>query len=359
MTRIAYCRLLLPLLLAGCSDPTAIEKFAQSSPPAAQFHALILDYPGLIAQNAYLGGMTSNTRGAGDESRRIVQYCAGIDVLDKLHAAMVAYMHMLEVAATAGIAPASKQSSTADASAGTRADLAPPAVVSPGPPDRGETCPPAIMPVSTTQALSASAALGGPAPAAGMAVTAQGISTDLQKLAEQDGQLHITAADANAAGDLVLLVQDAVTTYLREQAVRNLLDQGHEPFIQAVGIETQVIRIVQQKAASTAQSVSSDLQSGAASVMRKDAASKQAGQLLGTLLLLDIADGRLTTPGDDQEIAAAAGAYLVALTRLQQAFEAIYSRSSSGEPVLTAASWKQIQPLISDVEQAYSALGKL
>jgi hypothetical protein len=356
MNRFAYCRLVLPLLIAGCSDPTAIAKFSQSSPPAAQFHALILDYPGLIAQGAYLGGMTIDAGSAGGEAGQVASYCANIAVLDTLHAAMVAYMNMLEVASTAGIAPASRQASTASASTGAKAKVAPPGAPASSLPVEDETCPPAIMPVSLARAFSASAS-GGSAFATGAGVTAQGISTDLQNLGQESNQLHITAADANAAGGLVVLVRDAVTTDLRERAVRNLLDQGYDPFTAAVGIETQVIGIVRRKAEADAQDVSSDLQSSAASLMRTDAVSRQAGQTQGTRLLLGIADGKLTTPKDDQDIAAAATAYLVALARLQQAFEAIHGRSSRGEPVLTAARWTQIQSPISDVEQAYSAIG--
>ncbi len=91
-------------LVAGCTDPTAVQKFAQSAPPAASYHALLLNYANLPAEEAGLARLEPipNTDRIAKDIAETTRRCGQLLPLDNLHAAMIGYMAALGALATTG-----------------------------------------------------------------------------------------------------------------------------------------------------------------------------------------------------------------------------------------------------------------
>jgi hypothetical protein len=341
MTRFAIF-LAYPLLLAGCVDPGAVQKFAQLAPPAAQFHTLVLDYPALQTEFVAFNNVATNV-GSNVQVPAFAQaFCAHIAALDQMHAGMVNYMNALGAAATSGAAVKS--------TAGTAGGSGTPAAASPQAP-----CPPATLPMPAVATASPPAAAAAPASQSAAAT----LGSDLQAFAKAVPDLHITANDASAASAVITLFQDAATTYLREQAVRDALREGHDSFMAAVAIETKVIGYVASDAQLYASSLTSDVRGISRVVPTSNPTVGLLSASVTARLALALTTGQIASPNDALAVQAAAQSYVTALNKLQQAYVALYQTSSSGGSILTSATWTTLQPLFTDVQNAYTALEKL
>lgn len=347
-TAAASSVLAVMLLLAGCADPTAVQKFAQSAPPVAQFEALLLDYPGLETQVPQVESILQRKQVAAPPSTEVTSFCSAIPALVQMHMAMVSYMSALGAAATAGttLKPASPGGGASNPGKTAAPPEAPSVAQSP--------CPPTTMPVAVAAQLSTTSAA---APtAAGQALTASALSTDIQKLDKAFPKLGISEADADAASSLVILIQDAATSYLRERAVRKALQQGHDAFLAAVKIENSVIGyLLTHNYASSLQADVSSL-----SLSAEEPGSQRAGLDTATKLMLAVSPiGPFANPQQVQGIQDSAQAYLTVLDNLQKAYVKLYETSAEGGDVLTPATLKNIQQQLTDLANAYAALSKL
>ncbi len=269
---------------------------------------------------------------------------------------MVAYMNALGAAATAGTTLQTPNASPGNA--GTSAVQN--AATSPGTSGSQQTpCPPKTMPVIAVGQTASSTGPGAAAPAAAQTLTASALSTDLQNLSKAIPGVKISTNDANAASTLVALIQDAATTYLREQAVRGALKQGHDSFPAAVNIEEAAISYVQEQSQSYVSDLNGELGQASVRMASPQQRIQSEGQTTATRFLLAFARGDIPAPQQAQDIAAAAQTYLSALDSLLKAYSKLSDASAGGNDVLTAATWKDIQPLLTDVGNAYAALNKL
>jgi hypothetical protein len=208
--------------------------------------------------------------------------------------------------------------------------------------------------------VSLATSSGSPAAAAAQAaggVTATTLSSDLQKLDKAVPGLKITTPDANAAAGLIILLQDVFTAASRETAVREALQKGQQSFPSALKIERAVISAVQVQANGYADDMQAQLANAAQTLNAPQL--QTTGLLRATRLLLAINDGQLITPAQANAIAAAASDYVTILDGLDKAFTTLSQNAANSKNVLTAATWNDIQPILSDVENAYSTLSKL
>jgi hypothetical protein len=371
--------LVIPLLMAGCSDPTAVQKFAQSAPPASDFHTLLVGYDALPMQLAVLDKITL----AGVASKNLPielaaarteteRRCGQVATLDRLHAAMTGYMTALGNLATAGT---TSGSSMPPAVAGTAPSpaTAPTAIGAAGGPS---ACPP--MPFAAASAAGASptamsatavspAAAPGPAgahAAAAPAAPAAGgtsLTTSLQALAKE---YKFSQADATAAGGLVTLAVDAATLWLREQALRTALGQPYQDgFLAAIRIERSVIQWNLVGVGGSPTDLDTYQNNLAAELSNLDGLvakhDPQDASLPTTLLLLATLRGEIMSPKETIILRNAATAYLAALDGLQKAYTTLTDTAAKGDRVLTQAMWTKLQQPLTDVANAYAALSKL
>lgn len=397
MHRLAAVFLLISFL-AGCADPAAIQKFAQSAPPADGFHALLVDYANLPVQQQAVAGIIS-TGGQGTPADVAAAQaisdtrCGQIPALEKMHADLVGYMNALGALATAGTSStsaasgkspgASAQSSAAPLSgAGTQTSAAPsantPGVV-PGP------CQPASGAGSRSPATAASAAaskapaagktssgtgtalaaVAGAAPAGGAPAANSSLSTALQKFAKTfKGGTVISQNEAGAAGSIIQLVADAATTLLREQALRDALAKNHDAFLAAIAVEQAVIQFGLLPAGSSDPGELAAYNSTLAQTLNRISAlnggrNQGYANVATSYLLLAIVNDNILTPSQTANIRKAAQDYRTALTKLAQAFNTLSDTSLSGGKILTPDMWTMINPLLTDAGNAYTALSKL
>lgn len=337
--------------LAACSDPAAVQNFAASAPPAAGFHALMTDYAALPLQRAELdrialaGTTVSVPASEGDAAtQQTARLCAQAVALERMHAAMIAYMSILGDLATSGVG---------SAGGGARPTAA-------QPPALGDPCSP----------LPSSAAAGTPpqdgeparpAPALGNAPTGS-LTSGLEGFASAYPQLGISLAQADAAGSLATLAIDAASLGLREAALRAAFVSGHDGFLAAIHIERSVV----SWGLSCMPGAPSDLTdyrdnlSGLLSRLRGYAAANdRRTAALSAWLQLDLLQDRLLPPAQVTAICAAAQNYDAALASLRTAYLTLYQAAIHGTGLLTPAMRTRLQPILGDVQTAYGALRKL
>ena len=326
------------LFIAGCADSTAVQKFAKTAPPEAQYDALLLDHAGMLALEPVVSAIqTQKPIDMSKAPASATTFCSNVPALAKSHTALIAYMKSLGDAATAGttLVPASTYKPPAVSAAEAKA----------------ATCPPTFIPVDVS---TASAAAGGSGTTGKALVTAADLSTDLQNT--KSIGIRISAADADAAAALILLIENAATAAARDAAVKADLDQGRAGFKATVSIETQVMGYVSDEADSYRASLNHLRQSVENGI--GSARPSSVAQSIGVrFLMASYPAGPLANADQANQISSAAKAYVKALKNISDAFDKIDSAATSGN-ALTAATWTTIQPLIDEALAAYQDLAK-
>jgi hypothetical protein len=344
----------------------------------------LVDYANLPVQQQAVAGLIS-TGGKGapadvTEAKSISdQRCAQIPALEKMHADMVAYMNALGALATAGTTStpaASGSSSGAQASAAASASAAgvvpgpcqPPGVAgnpNPATAAPGTTSKATPAPAAASGAGTALTALAGALPPAGGQAASASLSTDLQNFAKAfKGGTAISQNEAGAAGSIIQLVADSATTLLREQALRSALAKNHDAFLAAISVEQAVIQFGLLPTGSSDPGELAVYDRTLAQTMNRISAlnggrNQGYANVATSYLLLAVVNGNILTSAQTANIRQAAQDYQTALTKLAQAFNTLSDTSLSGGKILTPDMWTAINPLLTDVENAYTALSKL
>ena len=327
------------LLIAGCADSTAVQNFAKTAPPEAQYRALLLDHASMLALEPVVSAIqTQRPIEMGRVPASATTFCSNVPALARSHTALIAYIKFLGDAATAGTTMVPASTYRPPAAPATKAKLAP--------------CPPPSIPVDVS---TASAAVAGSVAVEKAPVTAAELSTDLQNI--KSIGVRISKADADAAATLVVLIESTATAAARDAAVKADLDRGRAAFKATILIETQVMGYVADEADSYRASLVNlrqSVENGMASIRPSPVA-----QSIGLrFLLASYPTGPLANAEQAAQVSAAATAYVKALKSISDAFDKIDSAANSGN-VLTAATWTTIQPLIEQAIMAYQDLAKL
>jgi hypothetical protein len=311
----------------------------------------LLNYANLPVEDASILRLEPkpNATRIADEIAETKRRCGQLLPLDNLHAAMIGYMGALGALATAGSAPSTTSGPATQTPA---AAVAPPAAVAL---TGADFC---AAPLPKPQASPGGAAK----PSAAQTATANALGTDLTAFAKASPALHISAADATAAGTLAKLFIDVATTAARETAITNALHDGHDAFLAAIAVETAVL----QYGLSAAAGNSDDLQqyNDALAEHLTIVASTSQGPNQATAvketaaLAIALASGTLLTPAQAANLRAAAQGYLTALVNLQKAYNALTAAAGAGA-IFSTATWNQIQSPLADVAAAYTAVNKL
>ncbi|HEY4171875.1 MAG TPA: hypothetical protein VGM42_02525 [Rhodopila sp.] len=332
--------------IAGCTDPTAVQKFAQSAPPAASYHILLLNYANIPAEAAGLYRLEAKPDPAliAGEMAETARRCGQLLPLDNLHAAMIGYMSALGALATAGSASFSTSGPATLTPASTQA-------AAPATPTGAGFC-------AVSLPKPAAAGAGG---SAAQKATADSLSADLTAFATANKQLKISPAVAGAAGSLAQIAVDVVTAGVREAAMAKALKNGHDAFLAAIAVETAVIQNGLDTNGNTdsLQIYNSELTEHLGLVLAASQGPNQAAAVRQTAALtVALANGTLLTPGQAANLGSAAQAYLSALDNLKKAYTALTAASDAGT-VFKASTWNEIQPWLSDATTAYTAVNKL
>ena len=327
------------LLIAGCANSTAVQNFAKTAPPEAQYDALLLNHAGMLALEPVVSAIqTQKTIDVSNVPAIATTFCSNIPALVRSHTALIAYMKSLGDAATAGttMVPASIYRRPAVSVTDSRA----------------VTCPPTSIPVNVS---TASAAASGSDPTGKSLVTAADFSKDLQNT--KSIGIEISMADADAAAALIVLTENAATAAARAAAVKADLNQGRAGFKVTVSVETQVMGYVSDEADSYRASLNNLRQSVDNRI--GSARPSSVAQSIGIrFLMASYPAGPLANADQANQISLAAKAYIRALKNISDAFDKIDSAATSGS-ALTSATWTTIQPLINEALVAYQDLAKL